>query len=189
MKTLQSRILFIFLFLFCAYAVYGQQPLGFKSVETYAGSGFGSSNGNRLNARFDEPIDLVFDANGNLYIAEAGGSLIRIMRPDGSVSDFVGRSGSTCLVNCTGATARFNLIRGMSLDNDGNLIVADKDNHAIRKVTPAGVVTTVAGTGSPGYLDGNVSVAILTSPPKYWWTQQAIFWWQMPLVTELEKLI
>jgi sugar lactone lactonase YvrE len=150
-------------FFFSTLSVQGQTPTTITSVETYAGSSSGSTNGNRLTARFNEPIDMVFDAAGNLYIAEESGSTIRIMDTNGNVSDFVGSSGNTGFVDGTGSTARFFDIRGITLDNAGNIIVADKENHAIRKVTPAGVVTTIAG-GSAGFLDGNVSVALFNKP-------------------------
>ncbi|MCE7997216.1 MAG: hypothetical protein HEP71_34970, partial [Roseivirga sp.] len=151
------------LILLCTVSVTAQVPYKIISVETYAGSSSGSANGSRLDARFNEPIDMVFDASGNLYIAEEGGSVIRIMDVNGNVSAFVGSSGNTGLVDGTGSAARFFDIRGITLDNDGNLIVADKENHAIRKVTPAGVVTTIAG-GTAGFMDGIASVAMFNKP-------------------------
>ncbi len=162
MNHLPSKIL-LFLLIACVSFSVHAQVTNLKLVETYAGSSSGTTNGNRLNARFNEPIDMVFDAYGNLYIAEEGGSVIRIMDSNGNVSNFVGSSGSTGLVDGTGSAAHFNQIRGITLDNEGNLIVADKDNHAIRKVTPAGVVTTIAG-GTLGYKDGDVSVALFNKP-------------------------
>ncbi|KYG83923.1 hypothetical protein AWW67_18485, partial [Roseivirga seohaensis] len=103
------------------------------------------------------------DASGNLYIAEEGGSSIKKMDVNGVISEFVGSPGVAGFVDGTGAVARFNQIRGIALDNNGNLIVADKDNHSIRKVTPAGVVTTISGSVA-GFADGDVSVALFNKP-------------------------
>ena len=135
------------------------------SVEVYAGTMSSSGNivGDRLTARLNEPIDMVYDASGNLYIAEEGGSSIKKMDVNGVISEFVGSPGVAGFVDGTGAVARFNQIRGIALDNNGNLIVADKDNHSIRKVTPAGVVTTISGS-SAGFADGDVSVALFNKP-------------------------
>lgn len=146
--------------------VNAQTPRTFLSVETFAGSlnSTGSTNGPRLDARFNGPVDMVYDDMGNLYIAEQFNHVIRIMSPEGIVSDFVGLSGTSGFQDGTGINARFNEIRGITLDNDGNIIVADKENHAVRKVTPAGEVTTLAGTGTSGFMDGVGASAMFLKP-------------------------
>ena len=150
----------------CLGTLHGQVAT-IKSVETYAGSSLssGSDNGIRLQARFNDPIDLVFDDSGKLYIAEQTGSAIRVMDVDGNVTLFAGSPGNKGYVDATGTDARFNDIRGLSIDKEGNLIVADKDNHVIRRVTPEGVVTTIAGSVE-GFQDGGGSVARFNKPTK-----------------------
>lgn len=77
--------------------------------------------------------------------------------------NFAGTSGSTGYVDATGATARFAGPRGVAVDSTGNVYVADTNNHRIRKITPAGVVTTVAG-GTAGYADGDGATARFNTP-------------------------
>ncbi|MBI3417814.1 MAG: VCBS repeat-containing protein [Verrucomicrobia bacterium] len=117
------------------------------TVSTFAGQAgmYGSQDGAASSALFKYPSDLVFDNQGNLYVAEEGNPTIRKIAPDGTVSTLAGSATSSGTVDGTGSAARFSLLAGIALDNQGNLIVADSIGHTIRKVTPAGVVTTIAG--------------------------------------------
>ncbi|WP_208506260.1 SMP-30/gluconolactonase/LRE family protein, partial [Roseivirga sp. E12] len=135
------------------------------SVEKFAGttSTRGDVNGQKLSAQFNEPIDMAITSAGVIYLAEENGSSIKTIDINGIVSDFVGSSGDVGFIDGTGASARFNQIRGIALDGNGNIIVADKDNHAVRKVTPAGVVTTIAGNVA-GFQDGSSSSALFNKP-------------------------
>ena len=83
--------------------------------------------------------------------------------PNGAVSVFAG-SGADAVTNGVGTSAAFKGPRGMALDDQGNLYVADYDGHVIRKVTPTGVVTTLAGSGTPGSVDGTGANASLRHP-------------------------
>ena len=76
----------------------------------------------------------------------------------------VGVSNQVGFVNGSGASARFSGATGVAIDTVGNLYVADTANNAIRKVTPAGVVTTLAGNGAPGFVDGTGAVARFNQP-------------------------
>lgn len=135
------------------------------SVETYAGtmSSSGFANGTRLSARFSDPIDLVYDDAGNLFIVEEDGCAIRKIDTNGQVTTFAGLPGTRGFADGTGTSARFNDPRGIAFDHEGNLIVADKDNHKIRKITPAGVVTTIAGS-SQGFKNGSGTEAQFYKP-------------------------
>jgi len=124
--------------------------LSTAGVTTYAGSvptpGF--VDGPALDARFTFPHVGVFDAAGNLFITH--NHSIRKITPAGVVSTFAGDSQTPGAVDATGTAARFSYPDGLAIDPAGNLFVGDSQNNTIRKVTPAGVVTTVAG--SPGFV-------------------------------------
>jgi streptogramin lyase len=107
------------------------------------------------------------DTNGNVYVADWGNHTIRKVTPVGTnwvVTTLAGKAGSPGLVNGTGTNAEFNYPNGLAVDTNGNVYVADTANAAIRKVTPAGVVTTLSTdfSGPTGVVvdtHGNVYVA------------------------------
>lgn len=114
-------------------------------------------------ARYSDPWGIALDPAGNLYVADAGGSnRIRRIGADGVVSTLAG--GSEGFADGIGAAAAFNTPSGLARDAAGNLYVADTGNHAIRKITPQGQVTTLAGTGSAGYRDGDAAQAQFDAP-------------------------
>jgi sugar lactone lactonase YvrE len=125
-------------------------------VTTLAGAkAAGSTDGTGAAARFNMPLGVALDGNGNLYVADSGNNTIRKVTPAGVVTTFAGTAGKAGSADGTGAAARFNSPVGIAIDGKGNLYVADGDNCTIRKVTPAGVVTTLAGTaGTVGNADG-----------------------------------
>lgn len=127
------------------------------TVTTFAGMAgvYGSSDGNGSSARFRYPQGLALDEVGNLYVADSMNCTIRRITPDGTVSTLAGSPFQTGMIDGTGTAARFNRPCGVAVGSDGNLYVADTDNHTIRRITPEGVVTTIAGApGLSGYTDG-----------------------------------
>lgn len=133
-------------------------------VNTLAGNGTaGNQNGTGTNATFNQPVGLAVDAAGNVFIADYINHLIRKITPAGVVTTFAG-SGAAGLTNGTGTAASFNGPFALTFDAGGNLIVADYLNHAIRKITPSGVVTTIAGNGTAGYVDATGSAARFNRP-------------------------
>ena len=135
----------------------------FGMVYTYAGTGTaGNSEGTISTASFTSPGYMVFDPSGNQYVV-SGQHKIRKITPGGIVTTFAGNDVSGD-VDATGTAARFNVIAQMVCDAGGNLFVADVVNHKIKKITPAGVVTTIAGSGVAGYTDGNGTAAQFNRP-------------------------
>jgi len=135
-------------------------------VTTLAGlaGGFGSDNGTGSTARFAYPFGVATDASGNVYVAE-GVNTIRKITPAGVVTTLAGLAASNGSNDGTGSAARFNNPEALATDSAGNVYVADTYNNTIRKITPAGVVTTLAGlAGSHGNADGTGSAAQFTHP-------------------------
>ena len=133
-------------------------------VTTLAGDGHvGWRDGAAAQAQFADPYGIALDPHGALYVSDAGATdRIRVLRTDGTVATLAG--GSEGFQDGQGAAARFDTPSGLALDATGNLYVADTGNHAIRKVTPDGVVTTLAGTGAPGWRDGPGAQAQFDGP-------------------------
>jgi len=118
-------------------------------VTTLAGIGGvpGAANGAAASATFNGPVAVAVDASGNVYVADQNNNMIREISVAGAVTTLAG-SGSPGFVNGTGTSASFNSPNGVAVDGNGNVYVADLINRAIRKITPAGVVTTFAGNGT-----------------------------------------
>lgn len=130
-------------------------------VTTLAGSGaFGGADGTGAAAQFDAPAGAAVDRSGNVYVADEGNHTIRKITPAGVVTTLAGTAGQRGSTDGTGAAARFNEPAGVAVDGAGNVFVADLANFVIRKITPAGVVTTFAGTaGMRGSVDGTGTAA------------------------------
>ncbi len=123
-------------------------------VSTLAGSGTGGfADGAGAQAQFYNPGGVAVDGAGNLYVADGTNHRIRKVSPAGVVSTLAG-SGTGGFADGAGAQAQFYYPGGVAVDGAGNVYVADGSNHRIRKVTAAGVVSTLAGSGSGGFADG-----------------------------------
>jgi|JI6StandDraft_1071083.scaffolds.fasta_scaffold02783_6 ELWxxDGT repeat protein len=116
-------------------------------------------------AAFDSAQDVAVDSSGNLYVADTANHVIRKITPSGAVSTFAGTVGSSGSVDASGITAKFSGPRGITVDATGNVYVADSGNHTIRRITSAGVVTTVAGSaGNQGSTDGTGAASLFRTP-------------------------
>jgi gliding motility-associated-like protein len=136
----------------------------YGQVTTFAGSGSsGNINGTGKAASFGGPIDLAFDGSGNLYVTELINNDIRKISPAGVVTAFAG-DGSPGAINGPGNKASFVSPEGIVADVSGNLYVADEGNQMIRKVTPAGIVSTFAGDGTLGTTDGPIASSDFNNP-------------------------
>ncbi|HEX7926944.1 MAG TPA: NHL repeat-containing protein, partial [bacterium] len=136
-------------------------------VSTFAGTAEapGSADGTGADAAFTTPQGVATDSAGNVYVADSGNHTIRKITPGGVVTTLAGSAGHTGSTNGTGAAARFTSPRGITADGAGNVYVADMVYYTIRKITPAGVVTTLAGTtGTPGTADGKGVAARFSFP-------------------------
>jgi sugar lactone lactonase YvrE len=136
-------------------------------VSTFAGlaGSQGSNDGTGSEARFNTVHSVTVDGAGNVYVADGASHTIRKITPDGVVSTLAGLAGTPGSVDGVGSEARFNSVQGVAADSAGNVYVADAGNSTIRKVTPARVVTTVAGlAGNQGVIDGTGSEARFHSP-------------------------
>lgn len=114
-------------------------------VTTFAGSGAaGAANGKGKAASFNSPRGLAVDGLGNIYVADQANNMVRKITPDGTVSTYAGSGAMGSADALTPLSASFNTPTAVGLDTQGNLYVSDSGNGSIRKITPAGVVSTFA---------------------------------------------
>jgi sugar lactone lactonase YvrE len=135
-------------------------------VTNIAGDPFGFSgnvNATGSAARFHSPLGLALDGNDNIFVADADNLVIKKITPAGVVTTFAG-SGLSGSADGTGTAASFKTPWGLCMGPDGNLYVLDVLNNKIRKITPAGVITTFAGNGTQGSADGPALSASFNGP-------------------------
>jgi len=120
-------------------------------VSTLAGSTEGFRDGDGRSAQFNGPYGVAVDAAGNVYVADGDNHLIRKITPEGLVSTLAGSTRGSA--DGVGTSAQFNYPYGVEVDAAGTVYVADYYNNRIRKVTPEGLVSTLAGS-TEGFRDG-----------------------------------
>ncbi len=136
-------------------------------VTTLAGASGspGNADGTGNSARFLAPFGIAADVSGNVYVADTLNNTIRKISPAGVVTTIAGQAGAAGSADGSGSTARFRNPWGVALDASGNLYVADMSNDTIRKITPSGSATTLAGhAGSSGSDDGSGDAARFNNP-------------------------
>jgi len=136
-----------------------------RVVSTFAGSGTdGFADGTGTDAQFHHPNGVAVDTLtlGNIYVADTGNSQIRKITSERAVSNFAGSS-SYGFADGTGTAAKFFSPAGVAVDSLGNIYVADEDNHRIRKITPGGEVSTIAGS-TRGFKNGFGTAAQFYAP-------------------------
>jgi hypothetical protein len=148
------------------------------TITTFAGTGelgdypYSGDGGPATSAQLYEPVGVAVDEQGNLYIVDSHYSVVRKVSPGGTINAFAGGNGFGFSGDGGPATsARLREPHGLAADDDGNVYIADSSNHRVRKVTPGGTITTIAGTGDFGFsgdggpatsakLDGPEGVAV-----------------------------
>lgn len=136
-------------------------------VTTLAGrvGAMGGTDGSGTNATFFWPSGLARDGAGNVYVADAGNHTVRKVTPAGAVSTLAGSAGASGSADGAGGQARFSGPSDVACDLGGNAYVADRGNHVIRRVSPSGAVTTLAGAaGKSGRADGVGEAARFNNP-------------------------
>lgn len=133
-------------------------------VTTFAGTGVtGYQDGPVATAQFSNPSGIAVDDHHNVFVVDRGNHCIRKITPEGQVSTFAGNIHTGNFDGFRGS-ARFEDPSAIVRDGNGCFYISDTMNHNIRKMTPDGLVTTLAGSGQPGYYDGNGAEASFKSP-------------------------
>jgi DNA-binding beta-propeller fold protein YncE len=114
-------------------------------------------------AGLDDPYGVAVNEKGNVYFADGGDrNTVSVLAPDGAIRVLAG--GAEGFKDGLGSAAAFHTPSGIALDRQGNVYVTDTGNHAIRKIAPDGKVTTLAGSGTPGFADGQGALAQFNGP-------------------------
>jgi sugar lactone lactonase YvrE len=136
-------------------------------VTTLAGlpTNRGSADGVGASAQFNEPSSIALDAGGNVYVADSANYTVRKITPAGVVTTVAGAPGVRGALDGAGAAARFQNVSSIGVDKSGAVFVADEGNNTVRRISPEGTVTTVAGVlPSRGNADGTGAAARFSSP-------------------------
>lgn len=146
----------------CAVLVVGMGLAGAASAQTFelVGGGAFGDNGAALQANLADATDVVYDAAGNLYVSQRNANRIRRIAPNGTITTIAG--GNTGFAGDGGPASAALISRpaGLAIDGAGNLYFADSGNRRIRRITPAGIIGTVAGNGGRGHAgDGGSALA------------------------------
>lgn len=137
-------------------------------VSTLAGtakSSPGIADGIGGAAQFDTPRGITSDKAGNVYVSDYGSNTIRKITPDGMVKTWIGRAAIKGKIDGIGAAAQFAAPAGLVTDKAGNFYVADRENNTIRKITPTGTVSTIAGSAGTSGNGGGMGAQASFSRP------------------------
>ncbi len=136
--------------------IFSLQSVNAQIISTFAGngtSGFSGDGGPSTNANLYYPRSVAVDASGNVYIADAGNGLVRKVNRFGIISTIAG--GGASIADGIAATSAIIYPQCIAVDNAGNVYFCDENYYRIRKINSAGIISTIAGTGFPGYSGDN----------------------------------
>ena len=156
----QVQLASVFVILALAVLVSGPAAIA-QTISTVAGNGlvgFSTDGGPATGSALNNPRGVTFDSSGNMYIADKMNHRVRRVSPSGIISTFVG-NGIAGFSGDGGAAvnAQLNQPEDVCIDGAGNIYIADASNHRVRKVTPGGIISTVAGIGAFGYNGDNIA--------------------------------
>ena len=147
------------------FLLFSQSSFSQYFVSTYSGSTTGGfDNGTIGNATFNSPFGMCIDKNNNIYIADAGNNCIRKINTVNGIVTTLAGTGTAGWRDGAAAQAKFSSPADLCIDDSGNVYISDFLNQRIRKLSFDGYVTTVAGTGTAGYIDGDHSTARFNYP-------------------------
>lgn len=145
------------------YTIRKMTPTGDVTTVAGAAGQRAGDDGSAVFARFSEPYALTTDSNGNIYVSD--GLAVRKISSTGAVTTLAGGFELRGYVDGPGANARFDFLRGIALDDNGNLIVSDNNNHVLRKIAPDGQTSTFVGLKTEqAVTDGTPDVARFYGP-------------------------
>ena len=127
------------------------------TINAFAGTstlGDSGNGGPAVAAELNHPEDIVTDASGNAYIADNGNCQVRKVTPAGVISLFAGLAVPTCGFTGNGGpatSAEIGRVTGVAVDASGNVYIAESSNHVVRKISPSGIISAFAGSGTSGY--------------------------------------
>lgn len=116
-------------------------------------------------ARFNSPSGIAFSSAGHLHVSDTGNHIIRRVDLDGTVTTVAGKAGAWGSADGSGAAARFHSPMGLCVGSDGNLYIADSENHTLRRMTPQAAVTTYSGSPAESGCKGGARLDARYSTP------------------------
>lgn len=139
-----------------------------SAISTIAGTAVAGYNGDNIAAtaaQLNDPFGVATGRDGRIYIADRNNNRIRVVDASGTITTIAGTGTAGFTDNLPATTTMLNNPRGVALDNAGNLYIADQGNNRVRKVTVAGIMTTVAGNGTMGFTDNGPATAARLNGP------------------------